>query len=66
MLKWGSAIWSHRSTDFRKTFMSPLNLRTTGLDGDDDDDDDDGGSGGEEIKRIALSIQVMKEKKNYI
>ena len=66
MLKWGSAIWSHRSTDFRKTFMSPLNLRTTGLDGDDDDDDDDGGSGGEEIKRIALSIQVMKEKKSYI
>ena len=53
MLKWGSAIWSHRSTDFRKTFMSPLNLRTTGLDGDDDDDDDDdGGGGGEEIKRI--------------
>ena len=52
MLKWGSAIWSHRSTDFRKTFMSPLNLRTTGLDGDDDDDDDGGGGGGEEIKRI--------------
>ena len=56
MLKWGSAIWSHRSTDFRKTFMSPLNLRTTGLDGDDDDGDDDGndggGGGGEEIKRI--------------